>query len=244
MENKSKKGAIKRKNAGRPPRSAPRLRNRYVRNAKLSEYKFLKVLRSFAEGRNPKDAATDTGISEKTIRATYMALRQKVMEAAKSGRPLFGMGSRYLYVDGELTEKGQIFLDSVRSSDVFQRYLAEQAPRSKEGPERDALVFDLGMRLFTGLHVAEREFLEVSPALQRALDQLMLMRVWIDSQQDKPGFPDEQAETIVRVGQLERMAEIVIEQRQIIALRQSAEHRYASGRYYSDLKGYLGQVPI
>lgn len=225
-------------------RSKPRPKNRYVRGAKLSEYKFLKILRSFAYGLAPKDAAKETGISEKTVRATYAALRQKVVEAAKSGKPIFGLGSRYLFEGGRLTEKGAIFLEAVAKSRVFKSYLADHAPRLRDEAEREIYVFDLGMRIFTGLVLAEDEFYELSPGLRRSLALLAAMQTWIDVNLDEPGFVEENRGTLERHASLSRMAEIVREQRQIVALRQSGKHRYLGSKYYTDLRKYTIKYPL
>ena len=207
-----------------------------MHRAKLSEYKFLKILRAFAYGLSPKDAAADTGISEKTIRATYAALRKKVMEAAQSGKPVFGMGSRYLYENGKLTEKGTIFLEAVSKSAVMESYIADHAPRLKDQKERETYVFDLGMRIFTGLVVAEDEFYELSPGLNRSIALLELLRVWIDQHKDEPGFEEEYHETLERHARLLRMAALVREQRQILTLRQSAQHLYSGEKFLSELR--------
>ncbi|WP_299739098.1 hypothetical protein [uncultured Roseobacter sp.] len=213
-------------------------------HAKLSEYKFLKVPRGFAIGISSNSLATATGISEKSIRAIYAALRSKVMEAAKSGKPVFGISSRYLFENGKPTEKGKAFLDAVSKSGMFEAYLKIHAPRLRNKGERDLLVFDLGMRIFTGLVVAEEDFLALSPGLRRSMEQLIILQIWIDANADTPGFAEEHRETIERHRALKRMAEIVREQHQIIALRQSAKHRYAGEQYYTDLRKYLLKNPI
>lgn len=225
-------------------RSRSRPKNRYVRNAKLSEYRFLRILHSFAYGLSPKDAAIETGISEKTVRATYASLRQKVMEAAKTAKPIFGLGSRYLYEDGKLTEKGAIFLEAVSCSRVFESYIDDHAPRLRDEAERESYVFDLGMRILTGLVVAEDEFYSISPGLQRSLTLLAAMQSWIDANKDAPEFAEKNKKTLERHASLSRMAEIVREQRQIIALRQSEQHRYPGNRYYTDLRKHLLKFPI
>lgn len=47
------------------------MQNRYYRNSKLSEYLFLKILRSYAEDRSASELAKSTRTSIKTIRNTY-----------------------------------------------------------------------------------------------------------------------------------------------------------------------------
>ena len=232
------------KKAGKYPRRKPRPVNRYMRHAKLSEYKFLKIMRAFAIGLGPKEAATETGISEKTIRATFSDLRSKVKDAAQSGKPVFGLGSQYLFEHGTLTEKGKVFLDSVTKSRVFESYKEKHAPRLKDPHEQEAFVFDLGMRVFTGLMVAEEEFYEVSPELKRSLELLDTMQIWIDLNDGVDGFEEEHHETLARHRSLRRMADLVIEQRQIIALRNSGKHRYAGDRFYQDLRKFLLKHPI
>ena len=239
MEKPIKKRRLKNKKA----RPKPRPKNRYMRGSKLSEYKFLQILKGFAYALSPKNAAAETGISEKTVRSIYAALRHKVMEAAKSGKPIFGLGSDYLYKDGELTEKGASFLDAVARSQHFKNYLSDHAPRLGAHDEQE-YVFDLGMRIFTGLVVADEEFYSVSEGLQRSLILLAAMQSWIDANKDEPGFVEQNKETIERHASLSRLASMVEEQRQIIALRKSSEHRYAADRYYQDLRKHLLKSPI
>jgi hypothetical protein len=215
-----------------------------MRGAKLSEYRFLKILRAFAYGLSPKDAAAETGVSEKTVRTTYAALRLKVMEAAQSGKHVFGLGSRYLYVNGKLTEKGAVFLEAVAKSKLLDSYLADHSPRLKDEAAREIYVFDLGMRIFTGLAVVDQEFLEPSPGLRRSFILLAAMQSWIDANKDAPGFVEKNHETLERHARLTRMADIVQEQQQIITLRQSAKHRYTGERFYSDLRKYLMFSPV
>lgn len=236
---KRKKRVLKKKNPEAAKQPKPRPKNRYMRNAKLSEYRFLKILRGFAYGLPPKAVAEESGISEKTIRATFDALRLKVREAAMSGKDIFGFGSRYLFEDGQLTEKGTVFLESVAKSRLFKSYMAEHAPRLKDDATRELYVFDLGMRIFAGLIVAEDEFMSLSPEMERALGLLDAMKIWIEDRQDTPGFNEEHSETITRYRHLSRMAEIVVEQNQIIALRQSGQHSYPGRYFYEDLKRYL-----
>ncbi|MEL7398015.1 MAG: hypothetical protein AAFN44_16770 [Pseudomonadota bacterium] len=215
-----------------------------MRHAKLSEYKFLKILRAYANGLGPKEAAAEAGISEKTIRATFSDLRSKVQDAAQSGKPVFGLGSQYLFEHGALTEKGEVFLESVTKSRVFESYKEKHAPRLKDPQEQEAFVFDLGMRVFTGLVVAEDEFYEVSPELKRSLELLDAMQIWIDLNEGVEGFEEEHHETLTRYRSLRRMADLVIEQRQIIALRNSGKHRYAGDKFYQDLRKFLLKHPI
>lgn len=222
----------------------PRPRNRYVRNAKLSEYKFLKLLRGFAVGAGPKSLAKDTGISEKTIRATYGQLRQKVGEAIMSGQPLFGIGARYFFERGELTEKGRIFMEAVAQSSIFRAYKSVHAPRMTDQEGLHALTVDLAMRIFSGLVVADEEFTSLTPGLRRAFEQLIVVKIWIEENEGKPGFIEEHGDTITRHQSLMRMALIVQEQREIIALRQSPKHRYANDQFYNDLRRFLLASPM
>jgi len=69
------------------------------------------------------------------------------------------------------------------------------------------------------------------------------MHLWIDANAGTPGFAEKNYETLERHTSLKRMAEIIREQQQIIAQRQSTKHRYAGDRYYSDLQKYLLNYP-
>lgn len=215
-----------------------------MRGAKLSEYRFLKILRGFAYGDAPKIVASETGISEKTVRASYDALRRKVREAAQSGKDTFGFGSRYLFENGALTERGMVFLESVSQSKLLESYLADQAPRLTDETVRDLYVFDLGMRVFAGLVVADEAFTVASPGLRRALDLLDAMKIWIEDRQETPGFFDDHKDTLQRYRHLRRLSDIVVEQGQIIALRRSRRHSSPGRYFYEDLRRYLLKNPI
>lgn len=108
-----------------------RPRNRYVRDAKLSEYKFLQVLKGFADLRLPSKVANETGISEKTIRKFFHAFQLKIKEAIKCDHQLFGGAGLLIFRSGYLTKHGEEFLKRLNSSDVFAMMVLSRTPRFK-----------------------------------------------------------------------------------------------------------------
>ncbi|HAQ34935.1 MAG: hypothetical protein CMF74_10000 [Maricaulis sp.] len=56
------------------------MKNRRCRDAKISEYKLEKLVRSFAENLTVKDTAERTGLSEPTVRRRFMELRQTIFD--------------------------------------------------------------------------------------------------------------------------------------------------------------------
>ena len=105
MEKPIKKRRIKNEKA----RPKPRPKNRYMRGSKLSEYKFLQILRVFAEDKTSAELASEIRVSEKTIRATYRHLREKLLEAILIDKHAFGGAGDYLMRDNKLDEKGSAF---------------------------------------------------------------------------------------------------------------------------------------
>ncbi len=55
-------------------------KNRRYRNAKISEYKLRRVVECFARNMTAKDASTATRLSEPTVNAIYMRLRERLAE--------------------------------------------------------------------------------------------------------------------------------------------------------------------
>jgi hypothetical protein len=55
------------------------MKNRRYRNAKISEHRLSRVVRCFAVGKSAKDTATITRLSEPSVEALFMKLREKLL---------------------------------------------------------------------------------------------------------------------------------------------------------------------
>lgn len=122
------------------------LKNRYCAGAKLSEHKFLRILRGFAEGMTLSALEPMTHTTGKTIRATYRALRERLPEAIHELPLIFGSAGAYL----EHPDAAAL-LTAIRSSAVFRRYRKLHAPRMKDVREEQCLVLEFAMRVFCAL---------------------------------------------------------------------------------------------
>lgn len=124
------------------------LKNRYCAGAKLSEHKFLRILRGFAEGMTLSALEPMTHTSGKTIRATYRALRERLAEAIHEQPLMFGAAGTYLaHPDAD------VLRSAIRSSTVFRRYRKLQAPRMKDEKEEQRLVLEFAVRVFCALEL-------------------------------------------------------------------------------------------
>jgi len=122
------------------------LKNRYCAGAKLSEHKFLRILRGFAEGMTLSALEPMTHSSEKTIRATYRAMRDRLAEAIHAQPLMFGAAGTYL-----AHPDAAALLAAIFSSAVFRRYRKLHAPRMKDESEVQLLVLEFAVRLFCAL---------------------------------------------------------------------------------------------
>lgn len=122
------------------------LKNRYCAGAKLSEHKFLRILRGFAEGMTLSALEPMTHTSGKTIRATYRALRERLVEVIHAQPLMFGAAGTYL-----AHPDAPALLTAIRSSAVFRRYRKLHAPRMKDAREEQLFVLEFAVRLFSAL---------------------------------------------------------------------------------------------
>lgn len=122
------------------------LKNRYCAGAKLSEHKFLRILRGFAEGMTLSALEPMTHTSGKTIRSTYRVLRERLADAIHKHPLMFGGAGSYL-VHPDATP----LLAAIRSSAVFRRYRKQHAPRMKVEVEEQRLVVEFAVRVFCAL---------------------------------------------------------------------------------------------
>ena len=122
------------------------LKNRYCAGAKLSEHKFLRILRGFAEGMTLSALEPMTHVSGKTIRATYRALRERLAQAIHEQPLMFGGAGTYLAHPDSAN-----LLIAIRLSAVFRRYRKQHAPRLQDAREEQLLVLEFAARMFCAL---------------------------------------------------------------------------------------------
>lgn len=122
------------------------LKNRYCAGAKLSEHKFLRILRGFAEGMTLSALEPMTHVSGKTIRATCRLLRERLADAILSEPERFGGAGHYLNLPD-----ASALLNAIRTSAQFRRYRKRYAPRLNDAEEERLLVLEFAVRAFCAL---------------------------------------------------------------------------------------------
>lgn len=128
--------------------SAPR--NRYYVGAKLSEHKFLRLLRGFAEGKPINVLEPSTHVSDKTIRATYGALRAH-LPIAISKHPESFSGAGLVLIHPE----APALFHAARHSPIFRRHRRHHAPRLKCPDEEMEHIHETAVRLLCALDLRE-----------------------------------------------------------------------------------------
>lgn len=104
------------------PKAKPRPKNRYQRHSKLSEAKFLEILKGFSELTVSNQIASKTRISEKTVRELNWKLRFRMMDAIMNDRNVFQGIRRYLFDGGTLLPRGKAFLEDAGAVDPMKLY--------------------------------------------------------------------------------------------------------------------------
>ncbi|MFN3224730.1 MAG: hypothetical protein ACE360_00575 [Hyphomicrobiales bacterium] len=240
-ERSPKKRAAKRKNA--PPSGKPK--NRYARNSKLSEYRFLKVLKGFADDNPAKEVAASSRISEKTIRAIFAELRTKLIEATLAKPFAFGGAGHFLLRNGRVGRRGRAFFEAIYESDIYQEHIRRHAPRLKNNTEMQGLIYEVTVRLFCHISMQRDALITFPDETTAALHEMRDIAAWIRGGMKTEGFAEKYADVIARFGKITEQMETLLENEQLLSLRsQSTEHRFANDLLYSDLRRFLLKSPL
>lgn len=146
-------------------------RNRYCAGAKLSEHKFLRLLRGFADNIPVQALAQTTHVSGKTIRATYARFRQVLPEATQSLPLAFGRAGLVLWCEGELAPDGEMFLRALAQSRQYRRHKRRHAPRLRSPLEERLIVIEFAVRIFCALDLGRVDLPQCEDAVLAALTQ-------------------------------------------------------------------------
>ena len=168
-----KTGSPKSEKGTRPLRP----RNRYVVNAKLSEYRFLKVLRTFVDWKTPSEAVQATGISERTIRGLFDKLRQAIIDISLEDRTKFGGLGFFLYQGDELSVRGRVFMTALQGEDSYRGYLLRYGARPNDNHACMLLLWERAARMHCIIGASMFELAQKDDALPDAVRQERL-RVW------------------------------------------------------------------
>lgn len=216
-----------------------------MRASKLSEYKFLQILKGFAEDKTARELASEIRISEKTIRATYRALRLKLIEALVRNRSAFGGAGSYLLRHGRFDARTRRFLEGVAASDLFSKHVERHAPRLRSKEDAQGLLFEVAMRMFCSLSMREGTLIDYPPDTKQALIEMREIGLWIRQNLEREGFLDKYGHVVERFRKLTGDMKLLTEKEELLALKsKSRMHAYTSDRFYNDMRRYLLKSPL
>ena len=216
-----------------------------MRNAKLTEYKFLHILRGFADEKTPKELAATAKVSEKTIRALFKALRNHLMLAVIAYPYDFGKAGFYLLDGKEVGKRGVEFFRAVMESDDFKKFSNIQAPRSKDVKTQKDLIFESTVRVFWRISIDKNGLLSFSEKTTESIEIWKEMANWLKQGKNDKEFQAENIEIYKRFNELSQRLKTLIQLEQLVLLKsQSTEHRFANGVFYNDLRRYLLKNPL
>tara|TARA_R110000796_G_scaffold45616_43_gene110490 strand:- start:20453 stop:21175 length:723 start_codon:yes stop_codon:yes gene_type:complete len=225
----------------------PRPKNRYVRNAKLSEYRFLKILRGFAEDRKAQELAKEVGISEKTIRTTYRQLRRKLIEAVEARPQAFGKAGFYLKQHQDDGWEIYEFIFSFVKSEIFDDYVKRHAPRLKPTDNVGTLWFEAVIRTFCSIAIGEKAVLEYSPEFKESRRKILefIAEAEPDRDHEPEGVKERFGDRAERMRTAVEGMDEVLKSQRLAAIRfQSRSHHYPRSVLYDDLRRYLLRSPL
>lgn len=236
---KKPSGRIKKKLGEQP------LRNRYHRHAKLSEYRFLKVLAQYASDISVAEAALSVRISEKTVRTLYVGFRGRMIAAMLNDPFAFGGAGRFLLDGRRLGDRGRRFLGEVGKSTIFKDHLKTHVRRKlAESPYNEHLL-ECAVRLFCTLSMRNAPEHYYPPETMEALKTFREIAGWISENREQVGFLEHRAELLTRFDSIIQNMPRLLEQEDLLALRtHSREHRFPGNVLYDDLRRYLLRDPL
>ena len=216
-----------------------------MRNAKLTEYKFLHILRGFADEKTPKELAATAKVSEKTIRALYKALRKKLVIATVHMPDQFGLAGYFLFEEGKVARRGKAYLEAVIRSEFFKRYSEQQAPRRKDISKLEDILFDVGIRAFCRISQKNDLKITYSDHAQATIKNWKFLASWFQNKEDDQVFLDQNAALYAQYQQTSKNMQDFIRLEQLVSvLNQSTVHRYANNVLYRDLRKFLLKSPL
>ncbi|HML91232.1 hypothetical protein [Methyloceanibacter sp.] len=211
-------------------------KNRYCIGAKLSEHKFLRLLRGLADNMPVHELEPRTHISGKTIRSTYRALRAELASAVRAEPERFGGTGTVLFADGQLTECGREILRRVYRSREFRLYRKHHAPRLKDEFDERNLLVNKAVRMFcvvalppAGLEADASNVINTLQLLEAIDFDLPLLRRFVEGR-----LPVDQPDGTANGCSNEFLD----------AARDVPRHHYPERRLYEDFRRYLLKNPL
>lgn len=224
-------------------------RNRYYRHAKLSEYKFLKVLRAFADDRIVEEAATIARVSERTVRALYGQLREALLRAAMLDPFAFGAIGYFVFEKDDISRRGAAIFDAVAASDHMRRVIDRHGARvgltTEAGASFSYLLFETTTRIFCALAIRMDNETLYPDDIQEAYAGLQLVALYIAMHKDNPDDPVLFGEVLGSFERIMKDFPALLEKEELASLiARHRRHRFPGQVLFNDLRRYLLKNPL
>jgi len=226
-----------------------RPRNRYMRGAKISEYRFLKLLRGFADDQTAQETAWQVKLSEKRTREIYDVLRDKLMRAVLEQPFAFGWAGYFLFDGLEISTRGAAIFDAVSESDIFKSALIRHAPRAGlTGDVSDRfsqVLMEVTVRVFCALAMRKDNDTLYSEEMHDAFAKLQLVAIYIHQHKQQPDDPELfRAVTDSFEAIMCDFPKVLAEDELKALVQGHRPHRYPQEVLYTDLRRYLLDNPL
>lgn len=126
------------------------LKNRYYSGAKLSEYKFLRILDGYTRGTSINELEMATRTSAKTIRTIYGLLRERLAQSIIDEPEKFGRAGTHL-----AQPEARALLNAVQNCRTFRRHKKRHAPRLSCSQREELLVIEVAVLILCALDLRE-----------------------------------------------------------------------------------------
>lgn len=224
-------------------------RNRYMRGARLSEYRFLKLLRGFADERIAADIGGEVGLSEKRTRELFDHFRSKLMRAVLMEPFEFGWAGYFLFDGLEISPRGHHLFDEISESDVFKSALIRHAPRSgaKRIPSKrfSELLFEITVRMVCSLSMTKDNTSLYPQDAREAFAKLQMVALFIDEHKDAAEKPDGFDAIVESFDAYMKAFPILLARDEFRALVTGyRHHRFANDVLYDGLRRHILKNPI
>ena len=234
----SKKGLIKQP-----------IKNRYQRFSKISEYKFLRVLRSFADDLTAKEASEKVRVSEKTIRKLYDELRDKLLRASLMEPDSFGSAGHFLYENQEVSSRGRHMMDTVTDSDLFARTMKRHAPRvgAIDAPDSryNMIALEVAVRVYSKVDPPRDIEKLYAPEVQRLLFNVGVTERFLKDQADNPDDPEYYASVAAKYAKVKKRIPALLAKEEFLTLGKNYKyHQFSNNLLYDDLRKFLLKEPL
>ncbi|MDF1722442.1 MAG: hypothetical protein P1U65_17345 [Minwuia sp.] len=227
----------------------PAPRNRYHRRAKLSEYKFLQVLRGFADDMTATEAAVATGVSIRTVRPLFERFRDALMRAVFTDRFAFGWAGYFLFEKDQLSVRGTAIIDAVIGSDLMRQIINRHDARlnltGTPGVRFSQLAFETVVRVFCTLSMQKDNDTLYSEEIRQAYAELQLVALYIHLHKEGPDDPELFEAVVSSFERIMKDFAKLLEMEELSHLIDGhTPHRFTNNVFYEDLRRYLLKNPL